>query len=59
MDITAIGAINTMNQSQLQRVVDATMARMIMDFQETQAAALIRDLQQAIPALDHQLDILV
>ena len=60
MVVTAIGAISiAMHQSQLQQAVDVTMARKVMDLQETQAAALIRDLQQASPAPGHQLDILV
>ena len=41
MVVTAIGAISiAMHQSQLQQAVDVTMARKVMDLQETQARSI-------------------
>ncbi len=59
MDISAIGAASiTMSQSRLMQSVDVAMMRKVMDSQKTQAAALIEDLQQAVPEPGHQLNIL-
>ena len=61
MDVMAVGALSiAMHQTQLQQATDVLMMRKAMDLQETQATALIEDLQQAVPSPSgHQLDILV
>ena len=51
MDVMSIAATSiAMHQSQLQQATDVALLRKAMDAQTAQAAALVEDMQQAIPS---------
>lgn len=60
MDALSVGAMSiAMHQSQLQQAVNLSVMKKVMNLQETEAAALIENLQEALPpSSGHQLDIL-
>lgn len=60
MDVLAAGALSiAMHQTQLEQYANIAVMKKAMNLQESQAAALIEDLQQSVPFPgDHQLDIL-
>lgn len=60
MDVFSVGAMSiAMHQTQLQQAVNLSVMKKAMNLQETQAASLIEDLQEAVPPPSgHQLDIL-
>lgn len=61
MDVTAAAAASiAMHQSQLQQAASISVLQKVMDSQETQGAALIEELRQAVPPpAGQQLDIFV
>lgn len=60
MDVLAAGALSiAMHQTQLEQYANIAVMKKAMNLQESQAAALIEDLQQSGPFPgDHQLDVL-
>ena len=50
MDVLAAGALSiAMHQTQLQQSANIAVMKKAMNLQESQAAALIEDLQQSVP----------
>ncbi len=51
MDVMSVAATSiAMHQSQLQQSVEVSLLRKVMDQQQSQAAAIVEDIQQSIPS---------